>query len=387
MSRNPGIASGLVIGIVGMMLAPRKVGDASIPGSGSDSLSTVAPIHETSNGLPPGSASDGDKEMLLKYTARCALAEGQSLEWVQPRSGAVRRFPGALGLAPEWLGGACGAACQEKVSSCLIALSNRTGRHVELSLLSAAPSLGEKFRPSADDLAFPHQEGAFFGNVFSGRAFACRGSGADKAPQVKRFCAVDPESCSGLAEFRDAGRCEDACQLECRTLSDGSQRCAAVSCRDPEGGIWQHPITTYLRNRIEAGNADRVTGARRQSEQLESLDRGDRARFELVDFGPQDRAVSELAVQIAARGQGGRIEAWLDGRRRLGTLEVAPTAGVEREQVAALATTGITGLHTLVLKVVAGRDIGRLSTIELRSMRAVAQGSTGSGSGVPERPR
>jgi hypothetical protein len=34
--------------------------------------------------------------------------------------------------------------------------------------------------------------------------------------------------------------------------------------------------------------------------------------------------------------------------------------------VTALATAGITGRHALVLKIVAGRDIGRLSTVEVR---------------------
>lgn len=315
------------------------------------------------------SSADADaaaeRRMLLKYLARCALAEGQFLESAEPGN-PPRRFPGGLGLAPEWRDGVCGAECQEKVSSCLIALTNRTGKHVQVSLLSGAPSLGAAFQPSAADEPFPHQEGAFFGNLFSGEAFACRGDAAGKAPQVARFCAVAPETCSGLAAYRDAGRCEDACEHICRTLPDGTERCAAAACRDPDGRVWRHPITTYVRNRIEAGNADRVSGARRREEALDGLDRGAVARFALVDFGRRPRSVSTIALRIAARHGGGRIEAWLDGRRRLGTLVVRNTAGVEQEQRAPLGTRGITGRHAIVLKVVAGRDIGRLSTIELR---------------------
>jgi hypothetical protein len=305
--------------------------------------------------------------MLLKYTARCALAEGQFLEWDGgSNAGAGLRFPGAIGLAPEWRDGICGAACQEKVSACLIALTNRTGKHVELSLLAAGESFGESLRPGPEDLGYPHQEGAFFGNVFSGQAFACRGDAAGKALQVKRFCAVAPETCSGVAEFRDAGRCEDVCEKECRQLPDGSQRCAATSCRYPEGRVWRYPITTYLRNRIEAGNADVVHGSARRDGELDSLDRGDSARFALVDFGRGLRSVSELALRIAGRGRGGRIEAWLDGKRRLGVLDVRDTAGTVEEQVAPLAAAGITGRHALVLKVVSGRDIGRLASVEVR---------------------
>lgn len=190
---------------------------------------------------------DETRAMLLKYTARCALPEGQFLEEGGGGPGRpARRYPGSLGLAPEWRDGTCGADCQERVSSCLIALTNRTGKHVELSLVSSAAGMSQAMRPSAQDLPFPHQEGVFFGNMFTGQAFACHGLDADKAPQMKRFCAVDPESCSGLAQFRSAGRCEDACEMSCQTLSDGSQRCAAVSCRDPEGTVWRSPITIYL---------------------------------------------------------------------------------------------------------------------------------------------
>jgi hypothetical protein len=316
----------------------------------------------------PASAAQLDEErwMLLKYTARCALAEGQFLESAEANGARARRFPGSLGLAPEWRDGTCGSDCQEKVSACLVALTNRTGKHVELSLLSGSPSLGVAFRPSAADASFPHQEGAFFGNVFSGQAFTCRGRDAAKAPQVKRFCAVVPESCSGLAAYRDAGRCQDVCHQECRTLPDGSERCAATVCRDPDGHVWRYPITAYLRNRIEAGNADSISGSKRKNQELDSLDRGDSARFELVDFGRRPRSVSTLALQITGRHGGGRVEAWLDGKRRLGTLAVRDTAGIAEEQRAPLATKGITGRHSLILKVVAGRDIGRLSTVELR---------------------
>jgi hypothetical protein len=333
--------------------------------------------HQTRNGLPPrGSSPDADTAMLLKYTARCALAEGQFLELDAGLNGSGDlHFPGAIGLAPEWRDGICDAGCQERVSACLIALTNRTGMHVELSLLAAGESFGDRLRPGPEDLDYPHQEGAFFGNVFSGQAFTCRGHAAGKALQVKRFCAVAPETCSGVAEYRDAGLCQDVCQQECRQLSDGSQRCAATTCRDPEGHDWRYPITTYLRNRIEAGNADVVIGAARRDDELDSLDRGDSARFALVDFGHRGRSVSELALRIAGRGRGGRIEAWLDGKRRLGVLDVRDTAGIVEEQVAPLAVERITGRHALVLKVVSGRDIGRLSSVEVRrsgrSIRAI----------------
>jgi hypothetical protein len=303
--------------------------------------------------------------MLLKYTARCALPASQALEATDPDSGKPRRFPGSLGLAPEWLKGTCGADCQEKVSACLGALSNRTGQHVKLSLLSAAPALDQAFRPSDSDLAFPHQEGAFFGNVFSGEVYACSGRDADKAAQVKRFCAISPESCNGMMALRSAGRCEDVCEMTCTELSDGTRRCAAASCRDPGGRVWPYPITVYLRNKIEAGNADDVRNLVRHEEGLEGLGRGGVARFDLVDFGARGGSVSQLGIEIAARSRG-RLEVWLDGTRRLGAFDVAPGDGVERQQTVPIRADGISGRHSVLVKVVSGNNIGRLSTVELR---------------------
>ncbi len=316
-------------------------------------------------GVGSGSARDELKAMLLKYTARCALPASQVLDATDPDSGKPRRFPGGLGLAPEWLKGTCGADCQEKVSACLGALSNRTGQHVKLSLLSAAPALDQAFRPSESDVAFPHQEGAFFGNLFSGEVYACSGRDADKAPQVKRFCAVSPESCNGLMALRSAGRCEDVCEMTCTELSDGTRRCAAASCRDPGGRVWPYPITVYLRNKIEAGNADDVRNLVRHDEGLEGLGRGGEARFDLVDFGARRGSISQLGIDIAARSRG-RLEVWLDGTRRLGAFDVAPSDGIEREQTVPIRAGGISGRHSVVVKVVSGKDIGRLSTVELR---------------------
>jgi hypothetical protein len=321
------------------------------------------------NGLRARSPRDELKAMLVKYTARCALAADQFLEATEPDSGGKVRFPGAMGLAPEWLNGTCDTSCQEKVSACLLSLSNRTGRHVQLSLLSAAPSMNEALRPNDGDAGFPHQEGVFFGNVFGNvfgeQGFACTGTGASKAAQVKRFCAADPESCAGLVPMRSAGRCEDVCEMACTALSDGSRRCAAVSCRDPEGRVWNQPLTVYLRNKIEAANADDVTGLQRHDDGLDKLDRGDSARFERIDFGTAGTTKATLSLEVAVR-HAGRLEAWVDGERRLATFEVAPSRGDARVETASIQVQGLTGVHSVVLKVVAGRDIGRLSTLELR---------------------
>jgi hypothetical protein len=263
-SPGPRFGSGLSLraAIVLLVVAPASFEAGAV-------VLDPSPRHvPTSNGLVGGGREPREgralttaQSMLWKYTARCALPAGQELEASDAATGEILRFPGLFGIAPGWREGTCDARCQESVSACLIALTNRTGKHVLVSLLSAAvPSLGSSMAPNENDVGFPHQEGAFFGNVFAGEAYVCRGNAAEKGQQVKRFCALEPASCSGLATFVDAGRCDDVCQMSCTNLPDGTERCAARSCKDPKGRVWTVPITTYLRNRVEAANADTVEG-------------------------------------------------------------------------------------------------------------------------------
>ena len=133
----------------------------------------------------------------------------------------------------------------------------------------------------------------------------------------------------------------------------------------PTARVWRSPITTYLRNGIEAGNADEIRGARRADEALEGLDRGASARFEQVDFGA---AASRLVLKIEARHRG-RIELWLDGRERLGVLAIAARgdhAAAAEQALPLPQARAIAGRHAVELRVVDGRDLGRISTIEVR---------------------
>jgi Carbohydrate binding module (family 6) len=303
--------------------------------------------------------------MLWKYTARCALRADQELEAPVGSTGDALKFKGALGLAPEWREGKCDGACQEKVSSCLAALTNQTGDHVQVSMLSAAPSLA-MLSANQNDVAYPFQEGAFFGNVFSGEAYVCRGRDAEKGMQLKRFCALAPGLCSGLTNFFDAGPCEQSCQMACTKLSDGTSRCAAVSCRDPEGRVWNHPITTYMRNRIEAGNADAITGAVSRDSGLERLQDGSQATYRRVDFGRLPGTIRSVVANVSAPESGGQIEVWLDGDRRLGTVPVRSTGGVAQDLTAPLDARGLSGQHDVVLRFTGLRSGVRLADIGLR---------------------
>lgn len=307
------------------------------------------------------------KAMMLKYVARCALDAGQSLAATSDGGAPASSFPGLIGLAPEWRAGACAEDCQQRVSACLLAFVNRTGKHVQVSLTSAAASMVAKLGPNGDDRPFPNQEGAFFGNVWTGKTFSCRGAGAGKGPQVKRFCAIDPASCSSnLATFVDAGRCDDACEMRCFAIGGGERRCAAISCRDPGGGVWRHPITTLLRSAIEAVNADRAADATITDDGVRAESADARVTYEAIDFGAAARPERRLVATFADAKPGAEVEVWLADAHKLGAARTSrPVAGVERVGIP-LRTAGIVGAQTLVLRLRGGRALGQLTEIELR---------------------
>jgi len=154
--------------------------------------------------------------------------------------------------------------------------------------------------------------------------------------------------------------------MSCARLSDGTPRCAAVSCRDPRGRVWNHPITTYLRNRIEAGNADAITGAVSLDSGLEHLQDGGQAVYRRVHFGRAPGSMRTVVAKVSVPKGGGHIEVWLDRERRLGVLPIRSTGGVAQDLRAPLQTRGLSGEHDVVLKF-AGLHAGvRIADIGLR---------------------
>jgi len=315
------------------------------------------------NGLPAehgstGGVLDPTRAMMWKYVAACALRPDQSLS--NPKDPKDGPFPGRLGLAPEWLESTCDEACRQKVSACLLALTNRTGKHVQVSLLSASPKMSAALRPGEPDRAFPFQEGAFFGDVFRQQGYVCHGRDDRKGPQVKRFCAAEPASCSGLFTFTDAGRCQDACTLTCSRLPDGTERCPAAQCRSPDGKTWDFPLTPYLRNAIEAGNADEMTGATSDDRQALVLSAPATATYQNIDFGPTAAARRTLVITGTTKAPL-PIQVMVNGKR-VGTGALQPKKSEARLPLDA---TGLAGAQTVELELKATGP-GKIVTLELR---------------------
>lgn len=195
------------------------------------------------------------------YLVRCALPAAQEIR-IRDYTGALVSMSGESGLAPEWKDGQCGADCQERVSACLMALTNGDGVHVSVEM--AAP-----FVLGADH-AYPFQEAAFYGNVFAAEATAsyCVGrdyvKGGVQAKSLEtRACAGYNEEQGGSCPYVKVGYCNEVfsrAAYDTRIGGKGDEKCTfvgdvAVSCKDSranplyavnvDGKVWQNPITTF----------------------------------------------------------------------------------------------------------------------------------------------
>lgn len=119
----------------------------------------------------PSPAGDLSRK-LLRYSVGCALDASQAFVFSWTDGQGVthdERYPGALGVQTSWAAAPLSPAGQRIVSACLAARTNYYGIMVPISARSPV----EPLRTIDDDelAAFPHVEGAFWGNVFAETPF------------------------------------------------------------------------------------------------------------------------------------------------------------------------------------------------------------------------
>ena len=136
---------------------------------------------------------------------RCALPASHKI--TKTYSGVTYTFAGEIGVAPEWETGACGTACQELVSACMMAHVNTKGQHIGLWIVGSSPALGWGYTTD-----YPFQEGSFFGNIFVSPPVAnyCNGSDFNSAVVPGRLGAQQVGS-PYKNPFTGAGLCSANC--------------------------------------------------------------------------------------------------------------------------------------------------------------------------------
>lgn len=137
----------------------------------------------------------------FEYLIGCALTPNQSVTVTV--GGNPVTYKGSLGLAPEWGEdhGSCDQDCKEWVSACMLARTSYLHAHRWISL--RGPTIGTT---KAELFAFPREEGAYWGNVFTDppELLACH---ASRGNLIERVCGPDLDAC--VADV--LGACEDVC--------------------------------------------------------------------------------------------------------------------------------------------------------------------------------
>jgi hypothetical protein len=129
---------------------------------------------------------------------------------------------GQLGVAPSWETGACDVTCQERVSACVLAHVNTSGKHIAL-WLDGDGALG--YGRSTD---YPYQEGSFFGNIFSStpQAYFCNGKDFDQGAVPGRLGVGGNTSAPYTNPFGSGAYCKDRCAAaDFPYGSDGYKAC------------------------------------------------------------------------------------------------------------------------------------------------------------------
>jgi hypothetical protein len=260
---------------------------------------------------------DPSAREVMQDLVACALGGDKSVSWTpgageewHPRPGESVGRNGKLtwtgsgaGLCPSWAGSAPDAACQERVSACLLTRNNASGRRKEISIRDGSAALALE---SGESTKFTDREGAYFGNILSPdglnpaaektsvgqprpavdviytNAFVCAPPDTralmtigcqNMTPRIwmsTRVCAVpDPNggthhqgcvasyagSCGDPAPNATPGDPHHVCAPE-RSTPESSARTYPTCTAG--GRPWAHPITVFLRDEKPELNPCRV---------------------------------------------------------------------------------------------------------------------------------
>jgi hypothetical protein len=195
----------------------------------------------------PGPAGDLARQF-LKYAVSCALDRTQSFRftWVdsqgQPHD---ETYPGELGIVPRWTREPLSREDQGWLSSCLISRVNWYERPVMISARAKTDELKKSSRTERRN--FSHEEGAFWGNLFTDPpvAYACHDSiNIEFARSRYRDCAAGhvngDRSIAECGIIHIVGGCSEYC------VSRNHGNSLRKECGDGTGSKYETAITVFL---------------------------------------------------------------------------------------------------------------------------------------------
>jgi len=244
-------------------------------------------LFSSTTGLLSASQNDaagtGNGIQTAQYIVKCALPAGTSVSLLD-YTGTLQTFPGLAGLAPGFEYDGCDSVCEEKISACLIALTNGAGNHVNIEMSSWYVNADGVAGTADDNLLtigtghgpnFTKQEIAAFGNLFTNPPSAnyCSGSGMSSGTAWNPIGAVEERLCGpGSNAWTNCKTAYKKSGVTCGSdsgfdwMPGATKRCSfpttvthpwpwqtvtvvsdtASSCKDVNNKVWNYPITTFV---------------------------------------------------------------------------------------------------------------------------------------------
>ena len=223
---------------------------------------------------------DATTREFMSYLVSCALAPDQVVMYEDRFDLRTYKWKGSLGLCTSWNDGPASSACQEVVSSCLLARNNAFGRRVAISL-RGPDEFGDPLPLGPTEIAdFQWREGAFFGNLFAELATGVDvyvdGKGIVQGRRVGQVTgSIYPQmwACwSDIWTFPSAYERNRICaggHTDCAATSVGAcrasrepapiNRCATddsfpagdkdyQQCQSQDAAVWGNALTVFLAN-------------------------------------------------------------------------------------------------------------------------------------------
>ncbi|WP_437292018.1 hypothetical protein [Sorangium sp. So ce406] len=289
---------------------------------------------------------------VMAYMVECALGSQQSVSWTLPEGATLsaedHENPGVVttggkttitwkgagqGLCPAWANGAPDAACQERVSACLLSRNNAFGKSYDISIQGdAVPpprDEAERLAYQRERATYTAQEGAFFGNILdpaglnseAQKTYVGQAHPKTADPIYKKAFVCSPPDERELMRFGcDGAKTQLWVSSRVCAVPDRNEGCVAMNigpCATPAPGTppavctadspqaptyrsctgggraWTQPVTVYLREEEFRSRAG-ICKPQPQRELLRDHGRGpgpgpDQHRDKLGPNAPDDR--------------------------------------------------------------------------------------------------
>jgi hypothetical protein len=214
---------------------------------------TSSALSATSLSALRSPGADGDlSRQFVAYAVGCALTPSQSFSFSWTDSSSVvhnETYWGLLGLVPTWSSQPLSVNGQQWVSACLASRVNWYGVPVLISSRGNNAELSKKVTTDNEIMTYTHEEGAFWGNLFtvSPAVYTCNHAPSNTYSRSKmRDCSAGHLLSTGVAECGII-HIVGPCSTYCDTLKSSTLYHPSCGGDPTDHSMWTSDvITTFL---------------------------------------------------------------------------------------------------------------------------------------------